>query len=408
MATGYNPGDLFVDVLTVSGDGGSLQLASSFVEASIYESIFTPGITADIKVLDTDDQLGQLKLTGGETVEFSFKPPGGMSADYKFILESLDDLQPTGSQKAKMYVFKCVSEETLHAKTNLVQKSYSSQISEMVQDIHKNYMNSEKPIIVEDTKGMQNILIPSMNPYKAIDMLRRRGVSGQNKSSSFMFFETREGSTPTFKFTTLEKLFSQSPVKEFQQSDAMNHSISNQADTNILSYSVPKQFSALDRIKTGGKRRISTFDFRTHQYKTDDKTPDPTSFTSGGSSSYSSGSFLQKFVDSAKIPPQSFIPVDTSQRAVTNIPDASADQQAYIATMMQNAIKLTVYGDTVLTAGVMIVANIPNKVSTTGPRDVDPLLSGNFLISRIHHEIKTADKRPRYVCNLEVIKGNME
>ena len=78
MATGYNPGDLFVDVLTVSGDGGSLQLASSFVEASIYESIFTPGITADIKVLDTDDQLGQLKLTGGETVEFSFKPPGGM------------------------------------------------------------------------------------------------------------------------------------------------------------------------------------------------------------------------------------------------------------------------------------------------------------------------------------------
>lgn len=408
MADGYNPGDIFVDELTLSADSGTLQLASSFVEASIYESIFTPGITADIKVLDTDDQLGQLKLKGGEDVTFSFKPPGGQSANYKFALESLDDLKATGSQKGKLYILKCVSEESLHAKTNIVQKSYNKQISEMIEDIHKNYMKSEKQIIVEDTKGTQNIIVPSMNPYKAVDMLRRRSVSGQNKSSSFMYFETREGTDQAFKFTTLEKMFSGSSVKSFQQSDAINHDMSTPSDTNILSYDVPKQFSALDRIKTGGKRRITTFDFRTHDFKYEDKTPDPTSFSSGGSSSYNSSSFLEKYINSAKIPPQSFIPVDTSQRAVTNIPESTADQQSYISTMMQNAIKMTTYGDTVLTSGVMIEAQIPNKVSTTGPRDVDPLLSGKFLISRIHHEIKTADKRPRYVCHLEIIKGNME
>ena len=408
MATGYNPGDVFVDILSVSGDRGSLQLASSFVEASVYESIFTPGITADIKVLDTDDQLGQMRLAGGESVKFSFKPPGGMSANYDFILESIDDLQASGSQKSKIYVLKCVSEETLHAKTNMVQKSYKGNLSDAVQDIVKNYMNSNKQVVTESTKGSQNVIVPNMNPYKAVDMLRRRSVSAQNKSSSYMFFETRQGSDPAFKFATLEQMFGESAVKSFQQSDAINHSIMNPADTNILSYVVPKQFSALDRIKIGGKRRITTFDFRTHDFKSYDKTPDPTSFTTGGKTGYSTPSFLQKFVNNAKIPPQSFIPVDTSQRAVTNIPESTADQQAFIATVMQNAIKMTVPGDTVLTAGVNINANIPNKVSTTGPRDVDTLLSGKFLISRIHHEIKTADKRPRYVCNLEILKGNME
>lgn len=405
---GYNPGDIFVDSLSVTSDNGSLQLASSFVDASVFESIFTPGITADIKVLDTDDQLGQLKLSGGEEVQFSFKPPGGMSADYKFALESIDDLKSEGTQKGKTYLLRCVSEETLHAKTNVVQKSYKQDIASMVEDVHKNYMKSEKPIDTEGTKGTQNIILPSLNPYKAIDMLRRRAVSNDNKSSSYMFFETRNGSTPTFKFVTLENLFQQGPVKSFQQSDAINHSIMNQADTNVLSYEVPKQFSALDRIKTGGKRRITTFDFRTHDFKFDDTTPDPTSFKTGGGSGYSSGSFLEKYVNSAKIPPQSFIPVDTSQRGVTNIPETTADQQSYIATMMQNAVKMTVYGDTVLTAGVMINVDIPNKVSTTGPRDDDPLLSGSFMISRIHHKIGTAGVRPRYVCNLEIIKGNME
>lgn len=405
---GYNPGDIFVDDLTVTSDNGSLNLASSFVEASVFESIFTPGITADIKVLDTDDQLGQLKLRGGETVTFSFKPPGGMSADYKFALESLDDIKSEGTQKAKTYLLRCVSEETLHAKSNVVQKSYKKDIAGMVEDIHKNYMKSEKPLDTEGTKGTQNIIVPNMNPYKAIDMLRKRSVSNENKSSSYMFFETRDGSNPTFKFTTLEKLFQQPTVKTFQQSDAINSSIYNRADDNILSYEVPKQFSAMDRIKIGGKRRITTFDFRTHDFKFDDKTPDPTSFKTGGGTGYDSSTFIEKYISSAKIPPQSFIPVDTSQRGVTNIPESTADQQAYIATMMQNAIKLTTYGDTVLTAGVTIDANIPNKVSTTGPRDLDPLLSGTFLVSRIHHKIGTANVRPRYVCNLEVIKGNME
>jgi hypothetical protein len=315
----------------------------------------------------------------------------------------------TGGQKSKVYVLKCVSEEALHCKTNYVQKSYKKTISSMAEDIFLTYMKSNKSFEAEDTKGVQDIIISHKNPYEAMDMIRRRAISADNKSSSFVFFETREGgSTPKFKFVTIEKLFQDATVKSFQQSDAINNSIENKNDNNILAYKVPKQLSSTERISMGGKKRTSTFDFRTHEYKTKDENTDPTAYKSGGKGDYNSSEFKSKYHNGAKIPPQNVIPVDTSQRAVTNIADQSKDQQAFIAQLMQNALQIRVYGDTKLTSGIMIEANINKKVSTTGEMANDSQLTGNFLISRIHHEVKEAGVKPRYTCCIELLKGGVE
>jgi hypothetical protein len=127
----------------------------------------------------------------------------------------------------------------------------------------------------------------------------------------------------------------------------------------------------------------------------------------GGKGDYDSSEFKSKY-QQPKIPTQAMIPVDTSQRPVTNIPEQTADQQAFLASLMQNAIKIRVYGDSKLAAGYMINAAIPNKVSTTDNGQTDPMLSGKFLISRIHHQIGTAGERPRYTCVMELLKGNLE
>lgn len=407
MADGYNPGDILIDKFSMSSDRGSLDLARSFVSSSIFESIFTPGIIGDIVVLDTDDQLGKLQITGDETVEISYKAPGGESANYKFALHALEDLKSEGTQKAKSYTLKVVSEEALHSKTNYVQKSFNSPISDMVKDIHKNFMKSEKPLEVEDTKGKQKVIIGHENPLKATDIVRRRSISNENKSSAYVFFETRNGGNQTFKFTTIEKLFGEEAIKDFQQSDAINSSIMNQADNNIIAYEVPKQFSSTERISIGGKTRVSTFDVRTHTYKTKDIDTDSTQYKMGGSGDYDSSTFKSKY-QQPKIPTQAMIPVDTSQRPVTNIAEQTADQQAFLSSLMQNAVKVRVYGDAKLAAGYVVNAKIPNKVSTTDNAETDPMLSGKFLISRIHHQIGTAGERPRYTCVMELLKGNIE
>jgi hypothetical protein len=304
-------------------------------------------------------------------------------------------------------MLKVVSEEALHSKTNYVQKSFNMPISEMVKDIHKNFMKSEKPLDVEETKGKQKVIIGHENPLKAINTVRLRGISSENKSSAFVFFETRAGGKQTYKFSTIEKLFDGEVVKDFQQSDAINSSIMNKTDNNIIAYEVPKQFSATERISIGGKTRISSFDIRTQTYKSKDLDTDATKYKTGGTGSYDSSEFKSKY-QQPKIPQQAMIPIDTSKRPVTNIPEQTPDQQAFLAALMQNAMKIRVYGDAALKAGDVVNAAIPNKVSTTNNGETDPLLSGKFLISRIHHEIGSAGVRPRYCCILELLKGNLE
>lgn len=407
--SGYNPGDIFVDVLTVSSARGTLNLASNFISASIFESVFVPGTVATINVLDTDNALNNLQIIGDETVEIEFRAPGGVSAHYIFALNSVTDITPSSeSLRSKQYTLNCVSEEALHAKTNTVQKGYDALISAIVVDIHTTYLKSTKEIVTEPTKGQQKITIASETPFKAIDTVRRRAISSTNKSSSYVYFETRDPTNQIYKFVTLESLFRQSPVKTFIRTNTVGNDIHSPVDNNIISYRIDHQGSTTDRIAVGGKRTVAQFNFRTWKYDKNDKTPDPTSYATGGSTSYQTSAFVDKFISAAKIAPVLLIPVDTSDRPFTHITDQIADQQSFISTLMENQMTIKVTGDAILKAGDIVECHIPESISTTGPVQDDALLSGRFLVSRVHHQILTANNRPRYWTIVELLKGNME
>lgn len=404
----YRLGDVEIVNLAIVSERGSIDLRSSFIGASIYESIFTPGMVCDIRVLDMNDLLGQLRLVGDETVQFEIYVMGSQSAPYTFALHELSELENVGAQKGKSYTLKCVSEEAMYAKTNLIQKSYNQLCSEMIEDIHANYLRSAKPITVEPTKAAQKIVIPSQNPFNAINMIKKRSVSAEQRSSFYVFFENRQNEQQTFNFVTLEKLFSSAAVKDFQMSDAINTNIRARGDDNIIAFKIPNQFSSTDRITYGGPRRITTFNFTTWEFESVNIDTNDSAFsTVGGRGSMNSPSFRNKYF-TADIPPQSMIPVDNSVRPETFIPESTPDTQALIGLLMQNSLRIKVIGDTVLTAGATINVELPNRKSFTSSVVDDPLIAGKVLITRIHHRIGMATDRPRYTCSIEGIKGRYE
>lgn len=409
MADNLSIGDALVSNLILTSQRGSLNLTRSFVSASIYESIFTPGIVCDITVLDTQDLIGALRLLGDETVRFEFKSPNMKAVELTLALYELGDQQQLASQRAKTYVLKCVSEEAMYAQTNYVQKSYNDLCSNVVKDICDRYLFTKKRLEIEETRGVQDILIPNKSPFDAIKMVRSRSVSaGDNKSSSYLFFETRENERQILRFCTLEQRFATDPVKRFKQSGAINiNSLSNEQDNNILSFSIPQQFSSIDKISPGGTTRITTFNFTTWEFESSDVKTSDRDYKDGGSGTATSTAFANRYLN-ARIPPQSFIPVDISQRAATYIAEATSDFQSYLGQIMQNALKIRVPGDTQLTAGVTIDCSLPNRSAATGNMKQDPLMSGKFLISRIHHKIGMVQERPRYTCIIEGLKGRFE
>lgn len=404
----YRPGDVQIVELSIVSERRTIDLRSSFVGASIYESVFTPGIVCDINVLDMNDLLGQARLVGDETVIFEIYVMGSEKARYTFSLHELSGLENVGAQKGKSYVLKCVSEEAMYAKTNFVQKSYNQLCSEIIQDIHTNYLKSQKPLELLETKSPQKIVIPNKNPYEAINMVKKRSVSADQVSSFYVYFENRRNEEQTFNFVTLDSLFIADPVKNFQMSDAINTTIYARGDDNILAFRVPNQFSSTDRIAYGGPRRIVTFNFTTWEFEARNVDTSDSAFADvGGAGTMNSNSFRNKYFTS-DLPPQSMIPVDISQRPETFIPESTPDTQALIALLMQNSLKIRVIGDTVLTAGVTINCELPNRSSFTNPTADDLLITGKILITRIHHKIGTASDRPRYTCVVEGVKGRYE
>ena len=87
--SGYNPGDILINDLTISSPrSGSWQAAPFFISGEITETIFTPVVIAYIEILDDKDYLGNLKIAGDETVTFTYRNPAGTVASYEFHLKS--------------------------------------------------------------------------------------------------------------------------------------------------------------------------------------------------------------------------------------------------------------------------------------------------------------------------------
>lgn len=403
--TNFIPGDINIDLFAIVSDNGYVT-DLTIAGLSIYESVFTPGTVCDIAVIDNTDLIGRLRISRGETVILNISvPTTNRFAKYVFAIDSINDTVSTGSQKSKMYVIKCVSEEVLFAQTNMVEKNYLMLCSEMVKDIHENNLKSSKDLIVENTKGAQKILVPKINPYGAIDLIKKISLSENDTSSLYSYFETRKNDKQVFKYVTLESLFNEDVVKTFKQSDTINDDFFNENYDNILSYKVDQHMSSIDTIKYAGARNTMSVNLTTSNYQSSIRYTDDTSYKSaGGKNSDLPTTFINKYLKSNN-PGFTFIPMSFSQIPDTKLISNLADRQAYLSMLLQNSLRIRVYGDTALTCGVMIDCNIPNKQSIDGPTTADPLLTGKFLITRIHHRIGMQVDRPRYTCIIECIKG---
>lgn len=413
----YELGDIEIDELILNSPRfGRKDLTNLLVSASIYESIFTPGIICDIKLSDRIDLLGSVKMVGDETITFNISvkdvefDSNRMNTKFTLAVHQLAELQSTGAQKSKMYTLKCVSEEAMYAKHCVIQKAYNNvNYEDMINDIVTTYLKSEKPFnYLDPTDTPQILLIPSKKPWEAISMIRKRAVSSDYESSLYFFFENRADGEPSFNFASVEYLLDQDVVKTFHQSDAINFSALEpfhyddiRKDNNIISYKIPNQFDSLQRIALGGANRVTTINFTSLELETkQDVSTDPIN------NKMNSSAFASKYFN-PDIAPQSVIPIDFVERPFTGIPEATQNLTSIVATMMQNSMKIKVIGDLILTAGAMIECTIPNKKDTTTVSE-DPLISGKFLISRIHHRIGEPTEKPRYTCILECIKGPYE
>jgi hypothetical protein len=397
------PGNVNIKTVSIHSPKGTVNATELVIYMNIYESIFMPTFYAEVILRSEASIANLLPLVGEEKINIEFATPSRETATYELHITNMEDAQTTSNQKSKTFKLVCLSTEIFNHKTRFIQKSYNTNIHSIIDDICTKYLETDKDTDFRETKGVHKVIVPNMKPFQAIDMLRRRAVSSQDESSSFVFFENKDG----FHFKTIETLFKEGEVgdrnfkiKSTAQSDAFSPFF-----RNILAFNQPRQYDTLGKLGGGGVNvQTKVLDFKDLTYKVKDNPNLDNKKYAGAEGKLSltnSPEFNQLFGKFAGA--HSLIPVDTNMFK-SFIDEMTPKQKSFVSQIAQGTVNKHIYGDSEMSAGQLVSLDIFEPEGTTSTTS-DKLISGKYLVASLRHIIGPEGSNPRYTCAVECIKG---
>ena len=408
-------GDINISKLKV----GDLDLTDysqvSYSSFNVYEDILSlGGPTFDVNVVDHSDALGKTRFNGSYDkdieVSFSLSDAGSSeSVSFKFKPlqnKNLDDKSSSfqGSGHSKQYEIRGVSQETLNAQGNFVQKSYNELTSKVAEDIIKNNLKSDKKIqIDETTKGKKRVIFSNENPFVSLKKLNELHVGTDSKSSCFVCFQKQDNNNQKYVITTFEKLFQQQPVATLKQNSTLDYGKTSETDkqNSIMWIKVPSSFFTLNRSLD--KPLPNGYD-PTTGIVYDEKKQQKDNFNLADGTHNSVGSFGSSPGYAKGVP--STAPHDSiNNKDNTYITDGKKNRQRFISHLTQNYGVLEVPGNPKIKLGSMIEIEIPKKSNSDNAAG-ETQFNGKALVVSIKHKIKPLGQSPRYTMVLGIVKGS--
>jgi len=266
---------IYDELILQSNDGSrTVNLIGGAILFEYYEDIFSPTITAKIKIIDNGDVItpangkskdkqsiyNGLPLRGGERL--SLKIAGNSSTnqglnfskkseDYFYVSSITDVISETNRE---IFTLHLVSREAITNETERVSKKFSSiKISDSVKKILKDNLKTNKIGTIDNSSNSYGFIGNLKKPFTVLVWLASKAVpeSSGSATAGFLFYQTQDG----FQFRSLDNLMKQSPkatyiYTESQESyDDNNSKVNN--DFKILNYSIDKNQNLLEKLRLG-------------------------------------------------------------------------------------------------------------------------------------------------------------
>lgn len=206
---------LRVIITTKTANPVELDIAPSFTDAAIYESIFTHTMSGNISFVDTNNIAQKYGLGHGEIVTIEWATAGVSDSTITTSGEVYDLVGPHSlGDHSSGYTLHFASPESLMSVRKRMFTGHKTSCDNIIEDIFdrikRNAPIVTKPILADSTKNIEHIVFTGQTALSAIQMVTDRAVAGTGEHG-FMFFENNK----EFKFTTLESLYKQEPVIEY-------------------------------------------------------------------------------------------------------------------------------------------------------------------------------------------------
>lgn len=245
----YKAGDIEIrDLILTNFVGKKLNLKKSLMQMDICEDLFSSSVSGTLRITDTNNMIEDFPIIGEETLEITYRT----SADFKYVTRKFEVYGLTNKESLgdKSYVatLNFCSEEFLTNRSVLVSRSFANMTpSDIAKSVLKNIIRTKKPILVEDTIGVNTYVAPSIYPFEVIAAMTKRARSSVNvNGGAYMFFENNNG----FNFVSLEKLFKQKPI-EYRMGFRDSYASNLDSMYTITALNQRSQVSMLDAMSSG-------------------------------------------------------------------------------------------------------------------------------------------------------------
>lgn len=378
------PSDFIIkSIKLINFAGKSVDLSDMFYSIDFTESIFDTSAVGSISIIDGIDLIQYFPIIGEETLEFSYTTD---DTEETPVIDKLFRVYRVSQKEEKTndlttYRLHFVSVEELHNSNIVISRSYKGMtVSQIVADAF-NSLGSEKQINIDETVNNHHVIIPRWHPIQTITWMGSIARSPKYEGSLFLFYENANG----YNFNHIESLIDIDPAMKFKGKLASmdNHSTdSNQTypDKSIVAYKILNTNDTLSSISDGMyasrtiaydnvSKQIREFDYdymrdfdkTIHMSKFPVNTPE---FEFRSSDQRISSVATKTFRGDSQYHSTNMGGDTYSER----MEESAIYRSSMLSQLMSNQIELGFYGDTRITAGIMIDVELPNRTTVEGKR----------------------------------------
>lgn len=372
----------------------------------IYESVYSPFMTLNVNITDTQSLNHLLPMIGEEFIELDIRGPDGETGLIKqaFYIYKLSD-RMQAADKAFVYTLNCISSAAVVDMNLKISQAVSGQPSDIVKEkFARGSLAVTKDVYSHPSRDKISYISNYWTPLQNIRYLSERTVSKDTGAASYLFFETKK----QFVFAPLDALVR-------QEANYTYFNLPNNHNTGIIEQQsivhklyVDETFNYINRIMDGayGNRTLTV-------------NPTRKSYT------YNYYDFLESYDKFSRLNTQPFGTNDAPRRinsvfrvrtspssTIPGMPTDHADdwykvRLTELAAMNSQFLNLDVSGRFNIYAGNTIELAVPVSVipsETKSIKDVlDRTLSGRYLVTGIKHILT----RERHTMSLQVSKDSI-
>lgn len=404
----------------------TIDIKNGTISVDYYEDIFSPTITAKIRVVNSGQSIAPANSSGEadgyqQSIYNGLPLRGGERLALKIVDRSFDGrelkngLNFSGNSKKYLYVsgitdvisesqresftLHLVSREAITNETTRVVKKYPTDLSieQSVNLILKDVLKTDPIKNPEKSINRYGFIGNMRKPFSVLVWLASKAVPEVSKDATagFLFYQTQDG----FQFRSVDMLLKQKPKATYRYTDVSQSNTETNTDFNILNYMTDRNQNLIEKLRLGTYASARMY-FDPLTFKFYGKTFSLEDYQQKINNLGGKKLDLPKLSNSSnktlgEVPTRilcSILDVGTLDKDVSKKYNAvPADYQAQ-AIMRYNilftqTVSMIVPCNTNLRAGDVIKCEFP-KISRSDKGEIDPEQSGLYMIKELCHHFE--------------------